>query len=480
MDNIKILFASSEAAPFAKTGGLADVASSLPKALGKLGADVRLVLPKYKCTPMEYTNAMQYIGYIYVDLGWRHQFCGVFSLHLNDHAVYFLDNEYYFGRDGLYGYPDEAERFTFFCKALLQMLPLIGFKPDVIHCNDWQTGIVSLLLKSGFMGDYFNYGPKTVFTIHNLKYQGVFPKQVLQELIGLSWEYFHKDGVEFYDQVSFMKVGLVYSDIITTVSRTYAEEIKHEFFGEHLNELLARRSDSLFGILNGIDPEEYDPSTDKRLYAPYDSENHHGKAACKAGLQKLLGLEQDADIPLIGIISRLVDQKGFDLIARIIDELLSEDLQLVVLGTGERRYEEMFRAVATRYPGKVSTNIRYDDVLSQKIYSGSDMFLMPSLFEPCGLGQLFSLRYGSVPIVRETGGLNDTIKAWNETTGEGNGFTFANYNAHDMLYTIRRALDFYRQKEIWTDIVRNCMKQDFSWNKSATEYMELYSRLKSP
>lgn len=477
MDKIKILFAASEAAPFAKTGGLADVASSLPKALSKLGADIRVVLPKYNCTPMEYTVAMQYVGYIYVDIGWRHQFCGIFKLDLDDHVVYFIDNEYYFNRDSLYGYPDEAERFTFFCKALLKMLPVIDFKPDVIHCNDWQTGIVSLLLKSGFMEEYFSCGVRTVFTIHNLRYQGIFPKQVLQELIGLGWEYFQKDGVEFYDQVSFMKAGLVYSDIITTVSRTYSEEIKGEYFGEHLNELLARRSDCLYGILNGIDPEENDPSTDKRLFEAYDSENLHGKLTGKTSLQNLLGLEQNANIPLIGIISRLVDQKGFDLIAQVIDELMSENLQLVVLGTGDRKYEEMFKAIAASNPDKVSVNICFDDTLAKRIYAGSDMFLMPSLFEPCGLGQLLSLRYGTVPVVRETGGLNDTIKAWNEFTGEGNGFTFTNYNARDMLYTIRRALNFYRLKEEWADIVRNCMRQDFSWNKSAEEYMELYSGL---
>lgn len=477
MEKTKILFASSEAAPFAKTGGLADVASSLPNALNKSGVDTRLVLPKYKCIPMEYTAAMQYVGFIYVDLGWRHQFCGIFRLVLGGRTAYFIDNEYYFKRDGLYGYPDEAERFTFFCKALLQMLPLVDFKPDVIHCNDWQTGIVSLLLKAGFMRDYFNYGVKTVFTIHNLRYQGIFPKQVLHDLIGLSWEYFQKDGVEFYDQVNFMKAGLVYSDIITTVSKSYAEEIKQDFFGEHLNDLLNKRSDSLYGILNGIDPEENDPSKDKRLFAAFDSENPDGKLANKTGLQNQLGLDKNAEIPLIGIISRLADQKGFDLIAQIFGDLISENLQLVVLGVGERKYEEMFRAAAAANPGKVSANIRYDDTLAQRIYAGSDMFLMPSLFEPCGLCQLFSLSYGSVPIVRETGGLKDTIKAWNEFTGEGNGFSFTNYNAHDMLYTIRRALDFYRQKDVWPNIVKNCMKQDFSWNKSAVEYMELYCKL---
>ena len=477
MEKIKILFAASEAAPFAKTGGLADVASSLPDALSKLDADVRLVLPKYKCIPLEYAQAMQYMGYIYVDVGWRHQFCGIFRLSYGEREAYFIDNEYYFKRDGLYGYPDEAERFTFFCKALLQMLPLVDFKPDIIHCNDWQTGIVSLLLKAGFAKEYLGSGVKTLFTIHNLKYQGVFPKQVFHELIGVGWEYFQKDGAEFYDQVNFMKAGLTFSDIITTVSRTYAEEIKQDFFGEHLNELLKKRSDSLYGILNGINPEENDPSKDGRIFAAFDPDNLEGKLANKAGLQKQLGLEQNPEIPVIGIISRLVDQKGFDLIAHILHELLSENLQLVVLGAGERKYEEMFQAAAAGNPGRLSANIRYDDTLAQRIYAGSDMFLMPSLFEPCGLGQLFSLRYGSVPIVRETGGLCDTITAWNEFTGEGNGFTFANYNAHDMLYTIRRALGFYRQKEVWANIVRNCMRQDFSWDKSAEEYMELYRRL---
>lgn len=474
MEKTKILFASAEASPFAKTGGLADVAGSLPAALGRLGADVRLVLPKYMDIPLEYTEAMEYLGYIYVDLGWRHQFCGIFSLVVGERIAYFIDNEYYFKRDNLYGYPDEAERYTFFCKALLQMLPLTGFQPDVIHCNDWHTGIVSLLLNSGFMREYLGKDVKSVFTIHNLRYQGVFPKQVFSELIGLNWGYFHRDGVEFYDGINFMKAGIVYSDTITTVSRSYAEEIKQPYYGEQLNELLERRSENLYGILNGIDPAENDPSNDRRLFAPYDAENPEGKLVNKACLQKQLRLPQNAGVPLIGVISRLVDQKGFDLIAHVLDELLSEDIQLVVLGTGERRYEEMFRHAAARYPGKVSANIRFDGTLAQRIYAGSDMFLMPSLFEPCGLGQLLALRYGSVPVVRETGGLRDTVRTWNEFDKTGNGFTFANYNAHDMLYTIKRALGFYRKKAVWAEIVRSCMKEDFSWNRSAMEYMELY------
>lgn len=477
MQNLSILFTSSEAAPFVKTGGLADVAGSLPIALKKLGHDIRLVIPKYKGIPQEYVNNMQNLGYIYVDLGWRHQYCGVLKLVHNDLTVYFLDNEYYFNRDNLYGYDDEAERYAFFCKAILQMLPLIGFKPDIIHCNDWQTGMVSLLLKALYHQLDHYKDIKTLHTIHNLKYQGVFPKAVLSDLLGIGWEYFHPEGVEFYGNINFMKAGIVYSDMISTVSKTYAEEIKQDFYGENLNNLLMGRSDSLFGIVNGIDFEENDPATDKRLFANYDAQHPEGKYVNKRELQRSLGLPQRDDVPVIGIISRLVDQKGFDLIACVFEELLFENLQLVVLGTGEQRYENFFRNASARYPDKVSANIKYDATLAQRIYAGSDMFLMPSLFEPCGIGQLLSLRYGSVPIVRETGGLNDTIKSFNEFTCEGNGFSFSNYNAHDMLYTVRRALDIYSMREKWVNLVKDCMQQDFSWSKSAMEYSELYYRI---
>lgn len=477
MENMRILFASSEAVPFAKTGGLADVAGSLPKAVKKLGHDIRLIIPKYKCIPEIYIKNADYVGYTYVDMGWRHQYCGILKTVVNGLIVYLLDNEFYFYRDGLYGYPDECEQFTFFNKALLQALPIIGFKPDIIHCNDWQTGIVSLLLNAHYRHLNFFSSIKTLYTIHNLKYQGIFPKEVLNELLGVGWEYFKPDGIEFFDCVNFMKAGLVYSDAISSVSRTYVEEIKYDFFGENLNQLIRKRSDSLYGIVNGIDFEENNPATDKRLYANYDSENLAGKKKNKEELQRELGLPQKKNVPVIGIISRLVDQKGFDLIACVLEELLKEDLQIVVLGTGDYRYEEMFKSIAHRYSKKVSANIRYDGTLAQRIYAGSDMFLMPSLFEPCGLGQLFSLRYGSVPIVRETGGLNDTIKSYNEETGDGNGFSFKNYNAHDMLYTIRRALKFYKNVDIWNKIVKRCMQQDFSWDKSACEYVDVYDKL---
>ncbi|MHB1391478.1 MAG: glycogen synthase GlgA [Clostridia bacterium] len=477
MSEIKVLFAASEAVPFAKTGGLADVAGTLPRELVKLGADVRLIMPKYKSIAQSFVDKMEYVGYVYVDLAWRHQYSAVLKLAYKGVIVYFIDNEYYFNRDALYGHYDEAEQFAFFSKALLKVLPLIDFKPDIIHCNDWQTGVVGAFLKAQFGLLEFYKNIRTVYTIHNLKYQGIFSKETLGDILGLSWEHFNADGLEFHDCVNYMKAAIAYSDVITTVSKTYAEEIKHDFFGENLNGMINKRSGSLYGIVNGIDYQENDPATDKRIFENFDAENIEGKYENKRMLQQSLGLPQIEDIPMISIVSRLVDQKGFDLIACVFDELLKLDMQLVVLGTGDKKYEEMFIAAASKYPDKVSANLKYDGILAQRIYAGSDMFLMPSLYEPCGLSQLFSLRYGTVPIVRETGGLNDTIKPYNEFTEEGTGFTFANYNAHEMLDSIKRAISFYGKKFTWEVIVKNGMKQDFSWNKSALEYMELYKKV---
>lgn len=477
MSNIKVLFAASEAVPFAKTGGLADVAGTLPRELFRLGADARLIMPKYGSIPQSYTDRMEYIGYVYVDLSWRHQYCAVLKLEHEGFITYFIDNEYYFKRDGFYGHYDEAEQFAFFSKALLKVLPLLNFKPDIIHCNDWQTGVVSVFLKGNFNLEEYYKDIKTVYTIHNLKYQGIFPKEVLGDILGLGWEYYNEDGLEFNDCVNYMKAGIAYSDMITTVSRTYAEEIKSDYFGENLNGIINKRSDRFFGIVNGIDYRENDPMTDGRIYKNFDAESLEGKHVNKRMLQESLGLPQKEDIPIIGIVSRLVDQKGFDLIECVFEELLQLDLQLIVLGTGEAKYENMFRYAAQRYPDKVAVNLKYDGVLAQRIYAGSDMFLMPSLYEPCGLSQLFSLRYGTVPIVRETGGLNDTIEPYNEFTGEGTGISFTNYNAHEMLDAVKRSLSLYRQKNIWETIVRNGMRQDFSWNQSAREYMGLYEKL---
>ncbi|MDD3438552.1 MAG: glycogen synthase GlgA [Clostridiaceae bacterium] len=477
MDSINVLFAASEAVPFAKTGGLADVAGTLPRELVKLGADVRLIIPKYKSIPRNFVEAMEYIGYVYVDLAWRHQYCAVLKLEYQGVITYFIDNEYYFNRDCLYGHFDEAEQFAFFSRAVLKVLPLIDFKPDIIHCNDWQTGVVSAFLKAGFGHIGFLKDIKTVYTIHNLKYQGMFPKEVLGDILGLSWDYFNPEGLELHDCVNYMKAGIAYSDIVTTVSKTYAEEIKTDFFGENLNGILTKRSESIFGILNGIDYLENDPETDTRIYKSFNAEDLEGKYENKKMLQESLGLPQREEVPVIGVVSRLVGQKGFDLIAHVLDEMLKMDIQLVVLGTGDSNYENMFRNAAERYPGKVSANIKYDGVLAQRIYAGSDMFLMPSLYEPCGLSQIFSLRYGTVPIVRETGGLKDTVMPYNEFTGEGTGFSFANYNAHEMQDTVKRAISFYKNKDIWEKIVKSGMKQDFSWSKSAKEYMELYEKM---
>jgi starch synthase len=478
--DIKIWFASSEAAPFAKTGGLADVAGSLPKALRKLGADVRVVMPKYRQIPPEYADRMKFLGYTMVDLTWRKQYCGVFSLEHEGVTWYFLDNEYYFFRDWYYGMYDDGERFAFFSKAVLEALPLIGFKPDIIHLNDWQTGLVSVLLDAHYRDYRWNGFYKkihTVFTIHNLKYQGIFPKQIMDDVIGLDWRFFGQDGIEFYDDVNYLKAGLAYSTVLTTVSKTYAEEIRHDFFGENLQGLISKRSADLYGIVNGIDYERNDPENDERLYKTYSVNNIEGKYENKKRLQEDCGLDVKTDTPLIGIISRLVQQKGFDLIEYMMSELMDLGLQIIVLGTGDRRYEDYFRWAQSRYPGRVSANICYDPVLAQRIYAGSDMFLMPSLFEPCGLSQLFSMRYGTVPIVRETGGLKDTVIPYNMYTGEGTGFTFANYNAHEMKDAAARAIGVYRDRDKWMKLMKNCMSQDFSWDRSAMQYIQLYNMI---
>lgn len=474
MDKIKVILASSEVAPFAKTGGLADVAGSLPKALKKVGADIRVVMPKYKNIPCEFADKMELVARFYVHVTWRCQYCGVFKLEYEDITYYFIDNEYYFYRDGLYGYQDDAERFVFFCRAFIEMLPVIDFKPDVIHCNDWQTALVGLFLDSDYRERDFYKDIRTVFTIHNIKYQGVFPKEIMDELLGISWEYFHFNSIEHNDQVNMMKAGICYSDIINTVSRTYAEEIKYDFFGEGLSGSINNRSQDVYGIINGIDYDRNNPETDDRIFAHFSAKNPAGKQVNKRMLQELLGLPVREDIPIVAVISRLVDQKGFDLIDCVLLDILEEDIQFVILGTGESRYENMFRWAAEVYPHKVSSNITFNEVLSQRIYAGADIFLMPSLSEPCGLSQIFSMRYGTIPVVRETGGLNDTVQSYNEFTGEGTGFTFKNYNAHDMLYTLKRALHFYHDRPVWDNLVKKAMRQNFRWDKSAKEYLKLY------
>ncbi len=480
MKDLKIWYATSEAAPFVKTGGLADVAGSLPKALKKLGADIRVVLPKYAQIADKYTKEMEFIGYTYVDLTWRRQYCGVFKLNHEGVTFYFIDNKFYFDREWYYGLYDDGERFAFFSKAILEVLPLIDFQPRLIHLNDWQTGLVSVLLDAHYR-QYRNEGffknIHTLYTIHNLKYQGVFPKVIMDELLGLEWSYFLSGGISFYDQVNYMKAGLSYSSAISTVSRTYAEEIKSPFYGEQMDGVLRNRAADLYGIINGIDYDTDNPETDPKLYAPFSSSDLSGKYENKRRLQEDLGLEVNPDVPLISMISRLIDQKGFNLVARMMDELVGLGVQIAILGTGDFGYEEMFIQAQRRYPKTVSANIRYDGTLAQRMYAGSDMFLMPSMYEPCGLSQIFSMRYGTVPIVRETGGLKDTVTPYNVFTREGTGFSFTNYNAHEMKGAVERALEVYKNKDEWENIVKTCMAQDFSWSNSAREYLALYEKI---
>jgi starch synthase len=473
---MRVLFAVSEAVPFIKSGGLADVAGSLPKELLRSGADVRVVLPKYEEIPSEWKSRMVTIKEFSVPLAWRKQYCGLQTLEHEGVTYYFIDNEYYFKRSGLYGYNDDAERFAFFCRAVLEATPYMDFKPQIIHCHDWHTGLIPVFMKAHYRHRLLFRNVKSIFTIHNLKYQGVFSHAVLRDVYDLGDEYFSIDGLEYYGSVNCMKGGIAYSDAVTTVSKTYAEEIQTPYYGESLDGLLRKRSGDLYGIVNGIDYDEFDPMQDLHVEVPYQ-DSYENKRKNKTLLQQRLGLNVDEQTPLISIVSRLVEQKGFDLITRVLDELLHSDVQAVILGTGDYRYEQWFREAAARHPGKLSAQICFDESLARKIYAGSDLFLMPSKFEPCGIGQLIAMRYRTVPIVRETGGLKDTVIPYNEFTGKGTGFSFANYNAHEMLDSIRFALRMYHDPYHWGRIQEQLGQADFSWKQSASTYMELYRRV---
>lgn len=474
---LKVLFVASEAAPFAKTGGLGDVIGSLPKALKQENVDIRVIMPKYSVIPAEFGAQMVKRTALTVPVGWRRQYTGLYELKYQGVTWYFIDNEYYFKRDGLYGYYDEAERFAYFCRAVLKALPQLEFMPDIIHCHDWQTGPLAAMLKLQYLVRNEYAAIKTVFTIHNLMYQGIFPGDILGDLLGLPNSVFTADGLEFYGQVNYLKSGLAFSDRITTVSKSYAQEIQQPYFGEKLNGFLVKRQADIYGIVNGIDYEVYNPADDKAIYTNYTWRGTTRRLDNKSKLQTELGLPAGKHIPLIGIVSRLVDSKGLDLIAHVMEELLTLNVQLVILGTGETRFENLFNEAARRHPDKVSANITFSDDLAHKIYAGSDMFLMPSRFEPCGIGQLIALRYGSIPIVREVGGLKDTITQFKPETGEGNGFIFTNYNAHEMLSVIEEALALYRDRAEWSKLIKNAMRSDNSWGRSASEYCRLYERL---
>ena len=475
-EKLKILFVSSEVSPYAKSGGLGDVAGSLPKALRTRGVDVRVVFPRYKTVREDLMPNLKYLDGFTVNLSWRRQSASIYTFD-SDVPMYMIQNDYYFGRDGFYGYSDDYERFAFFSKAAVEFLTKIDFQADIIHFNDWQTGLGPLYLKDLYSGFLFFQNIKTLFTIHNLKYQGVFGREILWA-VDLNDGYFTSGKLEFYEKVSYMKAGLVYSDAISTVSESYAQEIKTSQYGYGMDGILRERSDRLFGITNGIDTgyQKNDPATDPDIFVNFTSESLEKKKDNKKELQALLNLPQ-TDVPMIAIISRLVDQKGFDLVAVALSELMSMDIQLVVLGTGDGRYEHLFKHNAWHNTDKLSANIFFDNKLAKRIYASADMFLMPSLFEPCGLGQLFSMRYGTVPIVRRTGGLIDTVSHFNEQTGTGTGFMFDDFLASGMMWAIKEAIRVYYDKNNWEKIMKNCMVCDFSWDKSAKQYIALYKKL---
>lgn len=475
-----ILFVASECVPFVKTGGLADVVGSLPKYFNKKEFDVRVMIPKYACIPHEWKQKMTYKTHFYLDLAWRRQYVGILEAEYEGIKFYFVDNEFYFSGPMPYGYiHEDIEKFAFFCKAVLSALPSIGFRPDIIHCHDWQTGLIPVYLHDMFMANPFYHGIKTIMTIHNLKFQGKWNLKKTMDITGINPSFFTSDKLEAYGDANFLKGGLVYADMITTVSNSYAEEIKMPFYGEGLDGLMRARSNSLVGILNGLDYNEYNPETDPYIFKNYNAKTYRKeKVKNKRGLQRELGLREDDKIFMIGIVSRLTDQKGLDLVDYVIEEICAPDTQLVVLGTGDEKYEHLFRHFEWKYRDRVSASIYYSNHRSHKIYAACDAFLMPSLFEPCGLSQLMSLRYGTVPIVRETGGLKDTVQPYNEFESTGTGFSFANYNAHEMLNTVRYAKDvYYNRRREWNKLIDRGMAMDFSWDNSALKYEDLYRRL---
>jgi starch synthase len=473
---MNVLFAAAEGVPFIKTGGLADVIGSLPKELTSGGVNVRVVLPKHRDISDTYKNSIKLKKAFNIELGWRNQYCGLEEAEYDGIHFYFIDNEYYFKRDGLYGYGDDAERYAFFAKAVLESIPYMDFKPDIIHCHDWHTALISVFLKTSYIEKPLYEDIHTLFTIHNLQYQGIFSKEALQDIINIDYKYYTEEYLEYYNQVNCLKGGIVFSDLLSTVSSSYSEEIQTTYYGEGLDGILRKRSSDLYGILNGIDYNEYNPECDKYIYTQYLDE-HNKKKLNKLSLQRELELDEREDVPLVAVVSRLAAGKGFDLVSAVFNEMMDMDIQFIVLGTGEKVYEDLFRYAAEKYRRKVSANIKFSNTLAHKFYAASDIFLMPSRFEPCGLSQLIALRYGSVPVVRETGGLKDTVKPYNQYTGEGNGFSFRNYNAHEMLNTLNGAIDLYHNEEVWNNIFHNAINSDFSWRSSSKEYIKLYNKL---
>lgn len=475
---MKLFFAASEVAPFIKTGGLADVAGSLPNALAKLGHDVRVILPLYSAIPAMWRRQMTFLKSFHFPLSWRNAYCGLFSLAYRGLTYYFIDNEYYFQREGLYGQFDDGERFAYFSRAVVEVPIQLGWSPDIIHCNDWQTSLVPVYLLEARHREPLLMHTRSVFTIHNIEYQGQFDRNILGDVLGLDESYFREDMLSYYGDVNLVKGAIYAADYITTVSPTYAKELQYAFYAHGLEGVIADNYHKFTGILNGIDMEHNNPATDPFLPAPYSAADPSGKAACKAALQEKLGLNVDPDVPIIACISRLVAHKGYELVTAAFPKILEHYVQFVVLGTGDWGIESFFRMAAQEYPGRVSANLMYSAELASQLYAGADLLLMPSISEPCGLSQMIAMRYGTVPIVRLTGGLKDSVPSYNPTTGTGLGFTFGSITPGDLLGAIDRGLEAYEtDRPNWAALMKRGMTTDFSWDQSAAAYEKVYQKV---
>ncbi len=476
---MKILFASPEVVPFIKTGGLADVAGSLPKTLAQEGHEVKVILPLYEGISEEWRVQMTFVKYFNVTLAWRQVYCGIFELEREGVTYWFVDNEYYFKRWQLYGHFDDCERYAYFSRAVIETPGQLDWSPDIIHCNDWQTALVPVyLLEEKYRIPQLAHA-KSVFTIHNIEYQGRYSDQVLQDVLGLDRSYFNEGMLAYFGDVNLMKGAIMASNFVTTVSPTYAQELRTPFYGRGMDGVINQQSGKIEGILNGIDMDLFDPAKAEGLAANFTAKAPaKGKAACKQALQQAVGLQENPDVPVIGCVSRLVGHKGFSLVSDMLHEIMSLNVQMVILGTGDWQYEESFRHAQNQYPGRFVAHLTYSAPLSNMIYAGADLFLMPSISEPCGLSQMIAMRFGTIPVVRETGGLKDTVIPYNKFTGEGRGFTFSNINANDMVWVLREAVELYHNdKKAWRGLQKAGMTADFSWTNSARQYIEIYQRI---
>ncbi len=468
-----VLLAAAECAPLSKTGGLADVVGTLPKSLKELGIDARVITPYHRCIKDKYSASVEHLFGFYVNLGWRTQYCGIERLVLEGVIIYLVDNEFYFGDKIYKGGYEEGEQYAFFTRAVLEALPKLDFAPEVVNCNDWHTAMLPMLAKTQYAEKYGSV--RWLLTIHNIAFQGKFGFDYVQDLLSVDEKYYTSEFMELNGCASFLKAGCVFADRINTVSPTYAEEIKTAYFGEGLEGILSARTNELSGIINGIDVKSFNPYADTEIAANYHKGRLSGKKLCKLSLQEQMGLECREDVPLFAMVTRMTEQKGFELVQFMLDELMSyNDMQFIMLGTGDKEYEDFMRGAEARYKGRLCAYIGYNEALSHKVYSGADFLLMPSRFEPCGLSQMIAMRYGTLPIVRETGGLKDSVIPYNRYTGEGNGFSFADFNAHEMKDAILLALECYSKPETMQALIRNAMEADFSFKKSAEEYARLY------